>query len=256
MKPIGFVFPVGLGPSTSFRISCTNPIRISSWSLTRFSSKINFFDNCSFAKAISRRRINARTIKTLILFARDELKILAACSAPCSVNTKGNFRRPPHEELDVAICDFKSSNSCLVNWNIKSAGNLSIFLRTCSFNRLVSTPYNRARSASRITFSPRTRMIIFKSCFSEGIVSGCVAIIFALYVFTVRPVETGNIVPLLCHCPAPCLSLPGPYLSLPGPYLSLPGLSGQSSHLLGLCPEPGLDQLFIKVLPFRVHCFY
>lgn len=32
-------------------------------------------------------------------------------SAPCSVKANGGFRRPPHPELDVAKCNFKSSNS-------------------------------------------------------------------------------------------------------------------------------------------------
>src|SRR3989338_5252086 len=32
--------------------------------------------------------------------------------------------------LDISICNFQMSVSCLLSWNIKSAGNLSIFLFT------------------------------------------------------------------------------------------------------------------------------
>ena len=34
---------------------------------------------------------------------------------------------------DSSVIQFKLSNSSLVSWNIKSSGNFSMFLRTCSF---------------------------------------------------------------------------------------------------------------------------
>ena len=43
------------------------------------------------------------------LIALSLFKILDNINTPCSVNTKGSFRRPP--QLDVAICDFKLANS-------------------------------------------------------------------------------------------------------------------------------------------------
>jgi hypothetical protein len=40
-------------------------------------------------------------------------RTLASISAPCSVKTQGNLRRPPH--LDVAYCDIKLLHSLDVN---------------------------------------------------------------------------------------------------------------------------------------------
>ena len=50
-------------------------------------------------------------------------------------------------------------DSGLVRWNIKSGGNLLIFLLTAWFNTFVSTWYNLARSKSSITFFPRISWI-------------------------------------------------------------------------------------------------
>ena len=49
---------------------------------------------------------------------------------------------------------FKYSCSSFVNWNIKSAGNLSIFLFTCRFICETSTWYSWAKSLSSITCFP------------------------------------------------------------------------------------------------------
>lgn len=49
---------------------------------------------------------------------------------------------------------------------MKSSGNLSILRRTCSFNRLVSTPYKAAKSESKSTVSPLTSIIVFNIYFS------------------------------------------------------------------------------------------
>ena len=62
--------------------------------------------------------------------------------------------------FDIAICDFKKSNSSLVNWNMKSLGNRSILRFTCSFRRRVSTPYRKAKSESSITCCPLISRII------------------------------------------------------------------------------------------------
>ena len=74
---------------------------------------------------------------------------------PCSVNAYGNFLMwspllfpfsfkvancdfEKSSFLEVAICDFKISSSSVVNWNIKSSGNLAILRFTCSFKRFTS----------------------------------------------------------------------------------------------------------------------
>jgi hypothetical protein len=87
-----------------------------------------------------RSRTNARTTKMLISTAFGELRTEAAMSAPCSVNTVGRLRVPPHLPLDVADCDIKWADSRAVSWNMKSAGKRSAFRLTCSFRRRVSTP--------------------------------------------------------------------------------------------------------------------
>jgi len=48
------------------------------------------------------------------------------------VNAMGRYLAPP--QLEVAICDLKFSYSSFESSTMKSSGNLSIFLLTCSFN--------------------------------------------------------------------------------------------------------------------------
>ena len=62
----------------------------------------------------------------------------------------------------VANCDLETSASSFVSWNMKSSGKRSILRLTCSFSRLVSTPYRRAKSRSRMTCLPRT--VFFLEC--------------------------------------------------------------------------------------------
>src|ERR1700719_1511602 len=99
-----------------------------------------------------------RMIWIFTLTALSLFSTLDSINTPCSVKAEGSFLLPP--QLDVAFCDFKFSNSSFVNWNIKSAGNLAIFLLTCSFNRPVGTSYSSARSSSNITFCPLRRYIL------------------------------------------------------------------------------------------------
>jgi len=54
------------------------------------------------------------------------LKTLESIATPCSVKTIGRYLTPP--QLEVTNCDLKLANSSLVNSNIKSSGNLSMFL--------------------------------------------------------------------------------------------------------------------------------
>ena len=60
---------------------------------------------------------------------------------------------------DITICDILII-SPRVSVNIKSGGNLLIFLLTAWFRTLVSTPYNSAKSRSSNTFSLRRKMIL------------------------------------------------------------------------------------------------
>jgi len=68
---------------------------------------------------------------------------------PCSANAIGTYRAPP--QLEVTICDPNFLSSCFANSNIKSSGNRSMFLRTCSDNLLVSTPQTSAKFRSSMT---------------------------------------------------------------------------------------------------------
>ena len=128
---------------------------------------------------IKLRRIAVKALMILMFTAIAVLLLntLLSIAIPFSVNANGNLRVPP--QLDVAICDFNSAGdrdeySSCVSWNIKSSGKRSMLRFTCSFMRLVSTPYNKARSLSIITCCPRNVKILSSivvndsfSCFSS-----------------------------------------------------------------------------------------
>jgi hypothetical protein len=59
---------------------------------------------------------------------------------------------------------------------MKSAGKRARLRRTCSFKRLVSTPFNSAKSLSSITFSPRRERIAL-SIRSTGTKFACPSIL-------------------------------------------------------------------------------
>ena len=61
----------------------------------------------------------------------------------------------------------KARCSSLERSKQKSSGNLSLFLLTCLFSCLTSTPYSSAKSMSNITRCPRIRRIAW-STFSDG----------------------------------------------------------------------------------------
>ena len=67
----------------------------------------------------------------------------------------------------IANCDLRDSNSIFVSRNIKSSGNRSRFLLTCSLSLLVSTSYRSARSLSKITLTPRMSKT-FEAIISSG----------------------------------------------------------------------------------------
>ncbi len=71
-----------------------------------------------------------------------------------------NYLNPFFSPLEVPNWHLQFSNSALVNSNIKSAGNRSIFRLTALFNCFVSISYSSARSRSSITFWPRIRSIL------------------------------------------------------------------------------------------------
>jgi len=86
--------------------------------------------------------------------------------APCSVKTFGRWgenRRFARWSQSATTLSFSSS----VSWKAKSSGNLSRLRFTCSFSRLVSTPYRSARSASRMTLCPRIDRIRARRVQSE-----------------------------------------------------------------------------------------
>ena len=68
-----------------------------------------------------------------------------------------------NKEIQVANCDFKFPHSLRVSLNIKSSGNRSIFLFTCSLSLLVSTPYISAITLSIITSESLIRIFFFFS---------------------------------------------------------------------------------------------
>src|SRR5688572_1142696 len=75
-----------------------------------------------------KKQCNLYPVQIFTRIAISLFKTEESMAIPCSVKAKGIFRTPP--QLEVTICDFKFSISFLVNWNIKSAGNLSGFLFT------------------------------------------------------------------------------------------------------------------------------
>ena len=86
-------------------------------------------------------------------------------ATPCSVNTKGLYLTfdPLPVFSKVTNCDLEEINrdlvSSRVNSNMKSGGNLAIFLLTACLSALVSIWYNLARSKSSITLFPRISWI-------------------------------------------------------------------------------------------------
>src|SRR6266571_961477 len=83
--------------------------------------------------------------------ARSLLRTVDNMATPCSVKAYGAYRLPPRPLFEVAICDLKNAPSSEVSWNMKSFGNRGRLRLTCSFRRLVVTPYRTARSASSMT---------------------------------------------------------------------------------------------------------
>ena len=109
------------------------------------------------ASKYSRTRTNARIIAMSAEIATSLFNKPDNIATPCSVKAKGGadvFRFNP-----VTFCDRITWYSSALNWNIKSGGNLFIFLLTAWFKALVSTWYNLARSKSSITFFPRISWI-------------------------------------------------------------------------------------------------
>jgi hypothetical protein len=121
-----------------------------SWVPTASSRRSSRVARASLEARICRNRTKARTTKTLVWTAWGELSTLAAMMAPCSVKAYGSFRRPPRPTFDVADCDIKPSNSSRLSRNAKSGGNRSILRLTCSLSLPVLTPYNWARSESKM----------------------------------------------------------------------------------------------------------
>lgn len=95
---------------------------------------------------ISRILVNILMIWIFTRIAISLFKTEESMATPCSVKQKGGWRKPIFSELEVANCVLQFSSSSTVISNIKSLGNRSIFLRIASFNLLVSTPYNSAKS--------------------------------------------------------------------------------------------------------------
>jgi hypothetical protein len=78
--------------------------------------------------------------------------------APCSVKAAGKLLEcstlPNWSQFATT-----SSHSLMLNRKTKSYGKRSEFRLTCSFNRLVFTPYNTAKCTSRMTGTPRSHKI-------------------------------------------------------------------------------------------------
>jgi len=77
--------------------------------------------------------------------------MLAAITAPCSVNAKGRYLmfRPRFKvakcdleaaPVEASVYDSNASTSSQDGWNMKSGGNRPVFRFTCSFSRRVLTP--------------------------------------------------------------------------------------------------------------------
>ncbi len=135
------------------RFSSCSCFSRSTLALSSFSSK----ETDEAASKYSRTRTNARMMAMLAVIATSLFNKPDSIATPCSVKAKGGaevFRFNP-----VTKCDRITWYSSTLNWNIKSGGNLLIFLLTAWFNTFVSTWYNLARSKSSITFFPRISWI-------------------------------------------------------------------------------------------------
>jgi hypothetical protein len=109
----------------------------------------------AFDASIWRSRTKARMISIFTWIARSLLRTVDNMATRCSVKAYGVYRLPPRPLFEVAICDLKRATSSEVNWNMKSSGKRDRLRLTCSFIRLVVTPYRTARSASSRTLCPR-----------------------------------------------------------------------------------------------------
>ena len=91
----------------------------------------------------SRILVNTLIILMFTSMAVSLFSTLDSMPTPCSVNTFGSFLNPILSLLDVAFCDFQSSNSRSVNWNIKSSGKRFPLRFTVWFSVRVSTRTSR-----------------------------------------------------------------------------------------------------------------
>lgn len=107
----------------------------------------------------------ARMIPILILMATSLFNTEESIATPCSVNANGIYRVPPRL-FEVTNCDLKCSNSSLESSNMKSIGNLFLFLLTDCFKTFVSIPYISAKSKSSITRCPLISYILLCICSS------------------------------------------------------------------------------------------
>ena len=111
---------------TDFHGACGPDVKASRWNNGELESSIINLDNMDplsisarrfkiavLAMSSSRILTNARTTYTLMATARDEFRIVAAISAPCSVNTHGKYFLccPLPAGFKVTNCDFKALHS-------------------------------------------------------------------------------------------------------------------------------------------------
>lgn len=115
-------------------------------------------DKAPRADNAPRRRTNALMISMFALTALGHLSIPDSMATPSWVNARGGYLEWP-PRFKIPIWNLKVRCSLRLKTIMKSTGNRSRFRDTALFRLPVVTPYNRAKSASRMTRRPRMKRI-------------------------------------------------------------------------------------------------
>jgi len=144
-NPIRLFGGPGSGDTINRRIASKT---ILNWASYFFSNASSLRASSVWEASILRRRTKARMISILTLMALSLFNTLDSINIPCSVKAYGRYLMCS-PLFKVTICDLKPPPltsahqifaSSIVNWNMKSLGNLSLCLLTAWFRTLVGTP--------------------------------------------------------------------------------------------------------------------
>ena len=141
---------------TSSERSLTAPRFSSCWSCSRSTLTLSSFNSAETVALARRYCLTWTKARMIEMFTAMEISLFRtpeSMATLCSIKAKGGADTFLFDA--VTNCDRLFRTSSAVNWNMKSGGNLLMFLFTAWFNTFVSTWYSFARSESSITFCPR-----------------------------------------------------------------------------------------------------